>query len=83
MIDGYRYYLAGKTENRILLTNAEQLCLPNKWMQYVRCIEKYLESNGIRENLVSSESNLGFYELLVNKQESHYQKNFLKLLHCF
>lgn len=75
MIDGYRYYLAGKTENRILLTNAEQLCLPNKWMQYVRCIEKYLESNGIRENLVSSESNLGFYELLVNK---HTQQIFSK-----
>ena len=75
MIDGYRYYLAGKTGNRIRLTNAEQLYLSNKWMQYVRRIEKFLESNGIRENLVSAECNIEFYKLLVNK---HTQQIFSK-----
>lgn len=60
--DGYYMYLLGKTGNQIYVKNAIPICLEQKWMNYVKDIEK-----GAHANTVTSEKNIELYDILCDK----------------
>ena len=79
-IDGYLTRLRGANETNILLKNAVQLVLKNKYNETVRKIEKYLEYNiqyevnSEFEGFTSTDLNSLYDELYVKLKESIYNK---------
>lgn len=79
--NGFYYYLAGKTGNRIVLISAVQLCLPMDTMLYIKKIEKAC-STGIFEEkdkngkqVLSKQQNEFVYEFIIQKyQQSIFKK---------
>lgn len=67
-IDGYRYYISGKTVNRIILRNALNICFNQKWVNYIHDIDKYVETGRMPEG-ISKEKNLELYKMLSEKHE--------------
>lgn len=64
-INGYDVYLSGKTDNRVILKNAVQLCLGQEWINYIHEIEHAVESSNYKD--VTAEDNMRLYEELVLK----------------
>lgn len=60
--DGYFMYLAGKTDNRIGVCNAVQLCLQQEWINYIKKLEKETE-----DDAVTKEKNCELYDILCEK----------------
>lgn len=60
--DGYLYYLARKTDNRIGVCNAVQLCLRQEWINYIKKLEKEMEDDAI-----TREKNCELYSILCEK----------------
>ena len=50
-IDGFYAYLTGRSDNRILLCNAVQLCLKNKYLPYIKEVIKTAENKYDEEYL--------------------------------
>jgi len=72
-IDGYYYYIGGKTDNSYYLYNAVPLKLSAIDMQYVKKIEKaiknndYCEMDNLGELFITKEKNIVFFETIINK----------------
>lgn len=64
--EGYYLYISGKTLNRITTKNAVELCINQKWMDYVKEIEKVVDKKKENEN-ISYQKNVEFYDLLSEK----------------
>ncbi|MCR4671719.1 MAG: type II CRISPR RNA-guided endonuclease Cas9 [Lachnospiraceae bacterium] len=64
--DGYLFYLSAKSESRLILNNAVSLCLPEKWIFYIRKIEVGL-GKGYFDDVITSEKNSELYEVLIDK----------------
>ncbi|MCQ2082621.1 MAG: type II CRISPR RNA-guided endonuclease Cas9 [Lachnospiraceae bacterium] len=78
-IDGYYYYLGGKTGTSIYLKNAQQLFLDNSTYKYVKKIENafnksnYDEKDVNKELIISSRKNIYLYDLLCKKMHSSHK----------
>ena len=64
--DGYFMYLSGRSEDRITVKNAVQLCMNSFWMKYIREVEKTVEMKRITEK-ISYEENMKLYKELCEK----------------
>lgn len=64
--DGYYLYISGKTNKQLTTKNAVELCINQRWMDYVKEIEKTVEKKKENEN-ISYEKNVEFYDLLSEK----------------
>lgn len=79
--NGFYYYLAERSVNQIALTNAVQLCLSEKYMQYVKKIEKacatefYEEKTKDRKLVISRIENENLYNILLEKSKNTIFKN--------
>lgn len=69
-LNGYFVHISGKTGNQILLRNAVQLALSDKWQKYVHTIEKAAENSRISPDM-TKESNIQLYAVLSEKFNSH------------
>ncbi len=72
--EGYFVYISGKSENRIILRNAVNLCLKQEWVQYVKKLEKYEESKVLSDE-ITQEKNIALYELLTEKHQKSIYAN--------
>ena len=76
--DGFRMHISGRTEDRILLKNANQLIIAPQWQQYIKGISKYLERcKKAKQELpittfdkLTVEENRQLYVLLLEKLEN-------------
>lgn len=72
-IDGYYYYIGGKTDNSYYLYNAVPLKLSATDVQYIKKVEKaiknndYCERNNLGELFITEENNINFFEAILNK----------------
>ena len=64
--NGYYLYLSGKSEGQIAVRNAVPLCLSQKWVSYVKKLEKTVEDGFLDKN-ISREKNEELYEILLQK----------------
>ena len=55
-------HLSGKTEDRLTVRNAVQLCLKQKWINYIKCLEK-----GEISEKITKEENVALYDILMQK----------------
>lgn len=60
--DGYYFHLSGKTGKQIYVRNAVPICLEQKWMNYIRLMEK-----GVESEKLSVEKNMELYDILCHK----------------
>lgn len=60
--DGYYFHISGKTGNQIYIRNAVSVCLEQKWMSYIKDLEK-----GDMANKICAEKNLELYDVLCDK----------------
>lgn len=60
--NGYYFHLSGKTGNQIYARNAISLCLEQKWMTYIKELEKKEQTNHIEVK-----KNIELYDLLSKK----------------
>lgn len=86
-VDGFNYYLTGRTGESLLVTNAVQMCLSPEKAQYIRDINKVIELNYSDEDiinlyekglLINKKSNIEVYKELVDKHINgiyKYKKN--------
>lgn len=70
--DGFYYYLAGKTGNRIIILSAVSLCLSQKYMYYIKKMEKavntgYYEEKVQQEVILTKEKNEELYHIFCKK----------------
>lgn len=65
-LNGYYVNITGKSKDTLLLRNAVSLCLNQKWVSYIKKIEKYLE-RGYADKELTAEHNLLLYDDLRNK----------------
>lgn len=72
-IDGFTYYIGGKSGNSIYLNNAESLYLSSAEEEYLRKVIKAIEKNNYEEadkagiRIITKEKNLALYETLISK----------------
>ena len=64
--NGYQVHLSGKTGNQLILRNAMNLCLPEKWIIYIKKLEKAVNIQ-IFEDVVTTEENIKLYDILTDK----------------
>lgn len=81
-VDGFSYYLGGKTGNSIYLNNDEPLYLSSEEEQYLRKIIKAIERTDYSEidrdglAVITKEKNLAFFKTLLSKLNNKpYVKN--------
>lgn len=78
VVNGFPMHLKGRTDNRLLLQGAVQLCLNPDKVVYLKKITKYLEDNTKRKDKrallevkaitgITSGSNLELYDLFIDK----------------
>ncbi len=67
--DGYFMHISGKTGNQITLRNAVNLCLRQEWMQYIKWVEKYVDSGNANKE-ITVEKNIELYKLLMEKHQA-------------
>lgn len=60
--DGYYFHLSGKTGKQIYVRNAVPICLEQKWMNYIRLLER-----GVESEKLSAEKNMELYDILCHK----------------
>lgn len=65
-LNGYRFYLSGKTEERLILRNAMSLYLPGNWTTYIKKLEKAVTWHILEEEIVP-EQNIKLYDVLADK----------------
>ena len=79
--NGFYYYLAGKTEDRIVLANAVQLCIPSNKMIYLKKVEKaflqknYEEKDSNGDLVICKEKSENLYCFLMEKCQNTIWKN--------
>lgn len=65
-LNGFKVRLSARTGNRVVLRNEVQLCLNQRWNNYIHFIEKYVKGQQISEK-IDSEKNVQLYDELTNK----------------
>ena len=65
-LNGFYLIISGKTGDRLFLRNAVSLCLENRWIKYIKKLEKSMESD-YSEEILTKEKNLGLYDILADK----------------
>ena len=78
-IDGYKFCLTGKTDNRITLDSAIPLLIDDEMVFLIKKIEKFLARRKQNSNLlidekhdeISRDNNLKIYDLFLSKAQSH------------
>ena len=74
-VNGYLYYLGGKTEDRFYVYNAQQLKMKKEEVEYIRKIEKAVlqskfdEIDREKNPILSKEKNIELYEKIQEKLE--------------
>ncbi len=66
--DGFFVYISGKTNDRVALWNAVNLCLHQEWIQYIKKLDKYAEFSQL-DNELSKEKNEELYQILLEKHQ--------------
>lgn len=80
-IDGYYYYLGGRTGNQIILSSAVQFKMSMDNALYLKKIEKAIntgyfeEKDSDKEVIITKERNIEFYEFIQNKLLTTIMKN--------
>lgn len=77
-LDGFRMHISGRTGDRLILKNANQLVIEPMWQQYIKRISRYLERckaagqdlELTRFDGISREQSVQLYELLLSKLEN-------------
>ncbi len=75
-IDGYLYYLGGKTENNFYIYNAQQLKMKKEEVEYIRKIEKAVslskfdEIDREKNPVLTKEKNIELYDKIQDKIEN-------------
>ena len=77
--NGYKVHLSGKTVNQLILRNAVSLCLPTKWVTYIKKLEKAVDIK-IIEEVITPENNIKLYDILADK---HVNTVYAKRLNAF
>lgn len=77
--NGYKVYLSGRSEERLILRNAMSLCLPTKWVTYIKKLEKAVDIK-IIEEVITPENNIKLYDILADK---HVNTVYAKRLNTF
>lgn len=65
-VNGYRMHLSSKSENRLSMRNAVNLCIAEKWIEYIKKLEK-LQATAVKDEVISSNSNMELYDILTDK----------------
>lgn len=65
-INGYQAHLSGKTGDQLTLRNAVNLCVPEKWIRYIKKLEK-VDTSQIKEEMITAKKNCELYDLLIDK----------------
>ena len=68
-----------KTVNQLILRNAVSLCLPTKWVTYIKKLEKAVDIK-IIEEVITPENNIKLYDILADK---HVNTVYAKRLNAF
>ncbi len=63
--DGYFLNISGTTENRITMRNCVGMCLGQKWNNYIKKIEKYIDQKVLDEKISSGMNNELYDEILA------------------
>ncbi len=66
-VNGYYAYISGKSNNRISIRNAVNLCLNQKYINYIKRMENIIERKSTNEDFINSNDNIKIYEELSNK----------------
>lgn len=86
-VDGFDYYLSGRTNDRLIIINAIQLCLSPEKAKYIRDINKVLDRDYSDEDMIhlcdkgltiNRNANMILYRELLDKHKSgkyQYRKN--------
>lgn len=77
-IDGYPMHISGKTGNRIVVKSAVQLCLDQRYINYIKAIEKIVDKLSENKNYrvdeerdgITREGNMEIYLILVEKSQN-------------
>ena len=77
--DGFRMHISGRTGDRLILKNANQLVIEPAWQQYIKGIVKYLERCKVagreleltRFDGITKAKNILLYDVLLSKLENH------------
>ncbi len=64
--NGYLLHLSGKSNQQLIVRNAISLCLNQKWLNYVKKLEKTV-AGGFVDGNVTSERNKELYGILIEK----------------
>lgn len=88
-LDGFQYYLGGKTGNSIYLNNAESLYLSSQDEEYLRKMLKAMEKENYEEVdkeghvILTPEKNVAFFHMLQGKlQSAPYRYNKWNISRC-
>ena len=76
--DGFRMHISGRTGDRLILKNANQLVIEPVWQQYIKGVAKYLERCKVagreleltRFDGISREQSVQLYDLLLSKLDN-------------
>ncbi len=68
--DGFYMYISGKTGTRFIMRNAVELCLEQRWINYIKKLEKEEQNEE-----VTREKNIELYNVL---KEKHMEKIYKK-----
>jgi CRISPR-associated endonuclease Csn1 len=80
-IDGFYYFLAAKSDKRILLEKAEPLFLSDYWYSYIKKLEKaytkdyYDEKDSSGKTILTSSNNVALYDTIIEKLTNTTYKN--------
>ena len=75
-VNGYLYYLGGKTNEQLYINNAQQLKMKKEEVEYIRKIEKAVllskfdEIDREKNPVITQEKNINLYEKIQNKLEN-------------
>lgn len=83
-IDGFKAHISGKTDNRFLLRNAQELCIDNVQAKVLKNILKFIQRKKVQKNAaiteydgISDDNTLALYDCFVDKLSSSiYGKKF-------
>lgn len=84
--NGMYYYLGGKTNSRIEVSNAVQLCFGQEQMNYLKKVEKavakddYEEQDKNQQPVLTKEYNQGIYVQFMEKMEKTLFKNLFDVV---
>jgi len=68
-VNGYLYYLTGRSGNRLRLYNAINLYIPQDWVNYLKNVESSVKNKYLNKN-ITLQKNIDLYTLLLDKHKN-------------